>query len=157
MVAIAERLHAETRELVSFRVGGQDFCVDIMSVREIRGWTPATILPHAPSYVLGVINLRGSVVPIVDLAARLGLPSLDPDARHVIVICVVGNQTVGFLVDAVSDILGISPSAIQPTPDVTSSAAQTFIEGVIAVDQQMLRIIDIHQVLPQLPQQDHSQ
>ena len=61
------------RELIAFRIGEQEFCVDIMSVREIRGWTPATPLPHAPSYVRGVINLRGAVLPIVDLAARLGL------------------------------------------------------------------------------------
>ena len=95
------------RELVTFRVGNQDFCIDIMLVREIRGWTPATILPHAPSYVLGVINLRGSVVPIVDLSARLGLQASVPDDRHVIVIAVIENQTVGFLVNSVSDIISI--------------------------------------------------
>lgn len=157
MVAREDTSKADNRELVSFRVGGQSFCVDIMSVREIRGWTPATVLPHAPSYVLGVINLRGSVVPIVDLATRLGLPPPDPDARHVIVICSVESQTVGFLVDAVSDILGVSPSAIQPTPEVTSSSSRNFIEGVIAIEQQMLRIIDLHQVLPHLPLQAQPQ
>lgn len=148
MTAIAETFQSDTRELVTFRVDEQDFCVDIMTVREIRGWTPATILPHAPPYVLGVINLRGAVVPIVDLAARLGLPPSVPDARHVVVIAVVGPQTVGFLVSAVSDIIGVSQQSIQPTPDVTSESTRAFIEGVIATDQRMLRVIDIKAVLP---------
>lgn len=148
MSAALEMADADIRELVSFRVGGQDFCVDIMSVREIRGWTPATILPHAPSYILGVINLRGAVVPIVDLAARMGLPPIIPDARHVIVICVVANQTVGFLVDAVSDILGVRTALIQPTPNVSSEVTLAFLEGVIAIDQRMLRLINIESVLP---------
>lgn len=148
MSAAAELSKADDRELVSFRVGGQDFCVDIMAVREIRGWTPATVLPHAPSYILGVINLRGAVVPIVDLAARMGLEPIRPDARHVIVICVVDNQTVGFLVDAVSDILSVKRTLIQPTPAVSSDVTRAFFEGVIAIDQRMLRLIDIEAVLP---------
>jgi purine-binding chemotaxis protein CheW len=150
MSAAAELSKADERELVSFRVGGQDFCVDIMSVREIRGWTPATVLPHAPPYILGVINLRGAVVPIVDLSARMGLEPIIPDARHVIVICVVDGQTVGFLVDAVSDILGVKQAAIQPTPTVASDLALAFFEGVIAIEQRMLRLIDIEAVLPRI-------
>lgn len=136
------------RELVTFRVGNQDFCIDIMLVREIRGWTPATILPHAPSYVLGVINLRGSVVPIVDLSARLGLQASVPDDRHVIVIAVIENQTVGFLVNSVSDIISIDQMEIQGTPDVTSETTRAFIEGVIVTEERMLRVIDINTVLP---------
>lgn len=136
------------RELVTFRVGNQDFCIDIMLVREIRGWTPATILPHAPSYVLGVINLRGSVVPIVDLSARLGLQASVPDDRHVIVIAVIENQTVGFLVNSVSDIISIDQMEIQGTPDVTSETTRAFIEGVIVNEERMLRVIDIKTVLP---------
>jgi purine-binding chemotaxis protein CheW len=144
----AEPSKADDRELVSFRVGGQDFCVDIMSVREIRGWTPATVLPHAPSYILGVINLRGSVVPIVDLAARMGLDPIRPDARHVIVICVIAQQTVGFLVDAVSDILSVDRALIQPTPAVSSDMTRAFFEGVIAIEDRMLRLIDMQALLP---------
>ncbi|HSX73965.1 MAG TPA: chemotaxis protein CheW, partial [Shinella sp.] len=69
------------RELIAFRIGEQEFCVNIMSVREIRGWTPATSMPHAPSYVLGVINLRGAVLPIVDLSLRLGMKRAEPTVR----------------------------------------------------------------------------
>lgn len=82
---------ADRRELISFRIGAQEFCVDIMAVREIRGWTPATPLPHSPAYVRGVINLRGAVLPIVDLAERLGLPPSTPTQRHVIIVAQVAK------------------------------------------------------------------
>src|SRR5689334_21989594 len=104
------------RELISFRVGEQEFCVDIMSVREIRGWTPASPMPHSPPYVRGVINLRGAVLPVIDLAARLGLGVADATDRHVIIVARIGNRTVGLLVDAVSDILTVTDETIQPPP-----------------------------------------
>jgi purine-binding chemotaxis protein CheW len=135
-------------ELVAFRAAGQDFCVNIMSVREIRGWTPTTILPHAPDYVRGVINLRGSVVPIVDLANRLGLGPIEPSARHVIIIAMLGDQTVGLLVEAVSDILTVPADSIQPTPEIASTEEKGFIEGVIAMDDRMIRMIELDNVLP---------
>src|SRR6478752_8151648 len=87
------------REFVAFRVGAQEFCIDIMGVREIRGWTPATPLPHAPVYVRGVINLRGAVLPIVDLAMRFGLGLTEPTPRSVIIVVQVHQQVVGLLVD----------------------------------------------------------
>ena len=123
-----------TRELVAFRIGGQDFCVDIMSVREIRGWTPATPIPHAPKFVRGVINLRGTVLPIIDLAHRFGLPITDPTDRHAIIVSQIGDQLAGLLVDAVSDILSTDDGAIQPTPEVASNMAKSFVRGVLAMD-----------------------
>ena len=86
---MAEPIENDTEnvtELIAFRIAEQDFCFNIMAVREIRGWTPATIIPHAPDYVRGVINLRGAVVPIVDLAARLSLDVPEPTSRNVIII-----------------------------------------------------------------------
>lgn len=148
MQAIVKHSQDDEIELVAFRVGEQDFCIDISFVREIRGWTPATVLPHAPDFVLGVINLRGAIVPIVDLARRLGLGATKPGDRHVIVIAVIGQQTVGFLVDSVADIIGIAPTAIQPTPEVTSKSTVMFIQGVIALEARMLRLIDISSILP---------
>jgi purine-binding chemotaxis protein CheW len=149
----AKQVQEDERELVTFRVGEQDFCLDISFVREIRGWTPATVLPHAPDFVLGVINLRGAIVPIVDLARRLGLGATQPDDRHVIVIAVVGQQTVGFLVDSVADIIGVAPAAIQPTPEVASQSTVLFIKGVIALEDRMLRLIDISTILPQIAEE----
>jgi len=136
------------RELVAFRVAGQDYCVDIMAVREIRGWTQTTTLPHAPEYVRGVINLRGSVVPIVDLAARLGLDPISASDRNVIIITVINEQVVGLLVEAVFDILSIPASAVQETPDVASEAVKAFINGVITVEEKMIRLIDLVRILP---------
>src|SRR4051794_18257547 len=95
------------RELIAFRVADQEFCVDIMQVRDIRGWTPTTAIPHSPHYVRGLINLRGAVLPVIDLAARFGLPLTAPTSRNVIVFAETKRQTVGLLVDAVSDILTV--------------------------------------------------
>ena len=139
----------QTRELIAFRLGAQEFCVDIMSVRDLRGWTPATSLPHAPNYVRGVINLRGSVLPIVDLAVRLGFPASEPTARHVIIVAQVGDKVLGLLVDAVSDILTVTDTDIQPTPDVASDLARTFVNGVLAVQGRMLSVIGLENVLPE--------
>ena len=136
------------KELISFRIGAQEFCVDIMEVREIRGWTPATALPQAPAFVRGVINLRGAVLPIVDLGARLGLGTADPTARHVIIVAQVQNQIVGLLVDAVSDILTVTDDMIQPTPDVASDMVRTFVRGLLAIDGRMVSFISLDRVLP---------
>ena len=138
------------QELISFRIGEQEFCVDIMAVREIRGWTQATPLPQAPSYVRGVINLRGAVLPIVDLAVRLGFPPADPTARHAIMVSQIGQQVVGLLVEGVSDIFTVADSDIQPTPDVASDMAKRFVRGVIAIDGRLISLIALNSVLPAL-------
>jgi purine-binding chemotaxis protein CheW len=130
------------RELISFRIGDQEFCVDIMDVREIRGWTAATALPQSPSFVRGVINLRGAVLPIVDLAARLGFEGSETSERSVIIVAEIGEQVVGLLVDAVSD------DVIQPTPDVASDTAKTFVRGLLAIDGRMISLIGLERVLP---------
>jgi purine-binding chemotaxis protein CheW len=144
---------ASARELIAFRIGAQEFCVDIMSVREIRGWTPATALPQSPGFVRGVVNLRGAVLPIVDLAARLGFPPAEPTARHVIIVAQIEAQVVGLLVDAVSDILTVTDDLVQATPDVASDMAKTFVRGVLAIDKRMISLIALDQVLP-APERD---
>jgi len=139
----------DSRELIAFRIGSQEFCVDIMSVREIRGWTPATPLPRSPGYMKGVINLRGTVLPIIDLGARFGLATAEPTARHVIMVAHIGSRLVGLLVDAVSDIVQLTDSTIQPTPDVASDHVKTFVQGIFAVEGgRMISLIDLNHVLP---------
>ena len=137
-----------SRELIAFRIGEQEFCVDIMSVREIRGWTPATPLPHAQKYMRGVINLRGAVLPIVDLRARLGLGFTEPGARHVIVVVRTGRQEVGLLVDAVCDILTVTEDMLQATPNVASETVKSFIRGILAVEGRMIGLIGLERILP---------
>lgn len=136
------------QELISFRIGEQEFCVDIMAVREIRGWTPTTPLPQAPGFVCGVINLRGAVLPIIDLANRLGLGVTEPSARNVIIVVRIGGRMVGLLVDAVSEILSITTDAIQPTPDVNCDSVRMFVKGVLAVEKRMISWIVLDEVLP---------
>ncbi|MFN3512927.1 MAG: chemotaxis protein CheW [Phenylobacterium sp.] len=135
------------RELIAFRIGDQEFCVDIMQVREIRGWTPATPLPRTPSYIKGVINLRGAVLPIVDLGARLGLATTEPTARHVIMVVNVGSRTLGLLVEAVSDIINLSDDMVQPTPDIACDQVKSFVKGLFAIDGRMISLISLDRVL----------
>lgn len=139
---------APGHEIVAFRVGAQEFGVDIRSVREIRGWSAETALPHAPSHVRGVINLRGTVLPIVDLATRFGLPSPEPTARHVIMVTQVGPRTIGLLVDAVSDIMSVPGDALRPIPEGVAEDARRFVSGVLVVEGRMISLIALGEVLP---------
>lgn len=139
---------ADRRELISFRVGSQEFCVDIMSVREIRGWSQATPLPHSPDYMRGVINLRGAVLPIIDLGARLGLGAAEPTARHVTIVVRIGDRTVGLLVEAVSDILTVTDHLVQATPDVACETVRAFVQGILAIDGRMISLISLDNILP---------
>ncbi len=143
MSNVVKNLTQGSRELIAFRIGDQEFCVNIMSVREIRGWTPATALPHSPSYMMGVINLRGAVLPILDLSARLGMKPADPTARHVIIVAQAKTKVVGLLVDAVSDILTVTDENIQPTPEVSSELERQFARGILAIDKRMICLIEL--------------
>ena len=138
------------RELIAFRIADQEFCVDIMQVREIRGWTVATPLPRTPSYMKGVINLRGAVLPIIDLGVRFGLTTSEPTARHVIMVAHIGGRMVGLLVDAVSDIIQLKDEEIQPTPDVASDHVKSFVKGIFALDGRMLSLIELDRIVPEI-------
>jgi purine-binding chemotaxis protein CheW len=138
------------QELIAFRIHGQEFCVDVMSIREIRGWTMATPIPQSPNFVLGVINLRGTVLPIIDLAARLGFPMSDPTARHAIIVAQIGDQVVGLLVEGVSDIFTVTDDQIQPTPDVASELAKRFVRGVIPMEGRLISLLAIDKLLPEM-------
>lgn len=131
-------------ELIAFTIGEQEFCVEVMAVREIRGWTPATPLPHSPGYVRGVINLRGAVLPVMDMSLRLGMEAADPSQRHVIIVIQIGSQIVGLLVDAVSDILTISAAQIQPAPDVSKETDRDFVQGIIPIEGRMVCLIQLN-------------
>jgi purine-binding chemotaxis protein CheW len=141
---------AASRELIAFRIGEQEFCVDIMAVREIRGWTPATPLPRAPGYMKGVINLRGAVLPIIDLGARFGLRTSEPSERHVIMVAHIGGRMVGLLVDAVSDIIQLTDEALQPTPDVASEQVKSFVKGLFALDGRLISLIELDRIIPEI-------
>jgi len=137
----AKDLHTPRRQFITFKSGDQVFGADIMVIREIRGWTDTTPLPHAPDYVRGVINLRGVVLPVVDLKARLGRGQTEANPKHVIVVVKAGERTIGLLVDAVSDILTASSADIQPTPELARDEQAAFVEGIAVLDAGMVTIL----------------
>lgn len=139
---------AKPREFIAFRAQGQDFCIDILAVREIRGWTRAAALPHAPHYVEGVINLRGAIVPIFDLAAKLGLARIPEHDRNVIIVTVVGKRVVGLLVETVTDIFSAASDAMHPVPDLTREEAHAALSGMIVDSGRLIRIVDLEALIP---------
>jgi purine-binding chemotaxis protein CheW len=144
----ASHLPASGSELISVKVGDQLFAIDIMSVREIRGWNTSTPLPHAPAYVLGMINLRGAVLPVLDLSARLGLAPRRPDSSSVVVVAELGGRPVGLLVDAVCDIVTLNDGELQAPPEV--GADIRFVRGVITLGQDIIILLDLDDALPPL-------
>jgi len=132
-----------SRQLITFQVGSQLFAIDIMAIREIRAWSPTTRLPHVPDYIAGVVNLRGTVLPVIDLAARLGWGRTDPTVRHVIIVTRVVEQFRGLIVDAVSDIVSIEDGALQPPPTTSGDTVVPFLEGLVAIEDRMVMVLNL--------------
>lgn len=137
------------RELIIVEIAAQLFAIDIMSVREIRGWTASTRLPHAPGHVLGMINLRGQVLPVIDFAARLGLTPSEPNTASVVIVAEIGGRLVGLLVDAVCDILTLEAGMLQATPEVGSAAVRVFVRGVITTEDKIVTLLGLESVIPE--------
>jgi purine-binding chemotaxis protein CheW len=132
------------RQFITFTLDAQEYGVDIMRVREIKGWTDTTALPQAPSYVRGVINLRGIIVPILDLRARFGMGTTIPTRMHVVIIVITDTRTTGLLVDAVSDIITVEPSTIRPVPRLDDLPAEdSFLDGLVALDDRMVTLVSL--------------
>lgn len=136
-------------ELIVVRIAGQQFAIDIMSVREIRGWSTSTPLPHAPEHVLGMVNLRGQILPVIDFAARLGLGVTKVNTATVVIVTEIGDALVGLLVDEVCDILTIDEAMLQPAPDVGEPAMRRFVRGVITADSGIITLLSLDAVLPE--------
>jgi len=132
-----------SRQLITFEIGDRRLGIDIMAIREIRAWSPATPLPNVPAYVRGVVNLRGVVLPVLDLRLRLGWGTTEPSARHVIIVVRIAEQLQGIIVDAVSDIVTLGPDDIQPVPDVGEVSAAAFLEGIATMDDRLIMILGL--------------
>ncbi len=113
------------KQFISFRIGGEEYAIDIMAVREIKGWTETTSLPNQPQHILGVMNLRGTIVPVFDLRRRFGMGLTEASRSHVVIIVAVLDRIVGLLVDAVSDILTIDSSEIARCPKWIAESPRT--------------------------------
>lgn len=140
-----------TVELISFEIGGQEYCIDVRSVREIRGWTPVTPMPQTPDFILGVINLRGTVMPVLDLRCRLGLGRTEPSSRHVIVVIEEGARIAGVLVDAVQETFKLAASLLQAPPAMDSDANNQFVDAIIPLEERMLSRLVVDRLLPLEP------
>ncbi len=138
---------ANSLQLIAFSLGDQTYSVEITTVREIRAWNGATPLPNTREFVRGVINLRGTIVPIFDLRARFGGGRTSPTKTHVVVVMSVGEKWVGILVDAVSDILTINKNDVHPVPEGNSSCDSELLKGIITHNDKMVGMIDLHAII----------
>ena len=139
--------HIDKNQFITFSVEKQEYGVDIMSVREIRGWTETTLLPNTPKYIRGVINLRGAVVPIIDLRCRFGMGLTHANKNHVVMIVNIENRIVGILVDAVCDILMISPDEVRPIPSIDNMENASILKGIISLNDRMVALLILEKLL----------
>ncbi|NOX36911.1 MAG: chemotaxis protein CheW [Calditrichaeota bacterium] len=137
----------EIYQMVSFILNEEEFGVDILKVQEIIKMVELTRVPNAPDFVEGVINLRGRIVPVIDLRKRFGLPSGEVDKNTRIVIASVNDLVVGFLVDKVREVLRVPKAVIEPPPDLTTSIHTDYITGVAKLDDRLLIILDLERIL----------
>ena len=144
---MTEPAFSNFNELLTFNLVGQEYALDIMSVREIRGWTQATPLPHSPKFVLGVINLRGTVLPVMDLAGRMGLERQELNERNVIIVIQHDDITSGLLVDAVSDIISVTGDDLQPPPSTSDTSAPSPVRALTLIDDRMIRVLDLSETV----------
>ena len=138
---------AAQTEFISFAIGDEHYGVDIMAVREIREWTDVTHLPKQPDYVRGVLNLRGVIVPIIDLRCRFGQGLTETTRLHIMIIVQVEGRQVGLLADRVLDIVSFETNKIQPVPKVSADGSTSFLSGLIAVDNEMIALINLPSLL----------
>jgi purine-binding chemotaxis protein CheW len=134
-------------QLISFAIGADQYGVDIMSVREIKGWTEITHLPRQPNYVRGVLNLRGVIVPIVDLRCRFGQGLTEATPLHIVIIVQIASKLIGLLADRVLDIVSPEASQIQAVPRTVSAARLDFLSGLVTIDTTMIALIDLSNLL----------
>jgi purine-binding chemotaxis protein CheW len=141
------RSAAGSTQFVSFAIGDDQYGVDIMAVREIKGWTEITHLPKQPDYVRGVLNLRGVIVPIIDLRCRFGQGVTDATPLHIVIIVQTGSKPVGLLADRVLDIVTPEASQIQPVPRVAQAQRVDFLSGLVTIEGAMIALIDLPNLL----------
>jgi purine-binding chemotaxis protein CheW len=142
-----QRFTSDIHQFLTFALGQEEYGVEILKIQEIKGFSAITPLPNAPPYVRGVLNLRGTIVPIVDLRKKFGMPEEAYTKFTVIVVVQVKGQTLGFIVDAVSDVLTVTGADIQPTPDLHGQVDTSFINGLARANEKLVILLDIDKVL----------
>jgi purine-binding chemotaxis protein CheW len=151
-----ESLASGRVEFISFSIGDEQYGVDIMAVREIKGWTEITHLPKQPEYVRGVLNLRGVMVPIIDLRCRFGQGKTEATALHVVIVVQVEARLIGLLADRVLDILSFAATQVQPVPQIARSSRIDFLSGLVTIDGTMIALVDLPNLLAERPGEDDA-
>lgn len=138
---------AASSEFISFAIGNDQYGVDIMAVREIKEWSGSTPLPKQPDYMRGVLNLRGVMIPIIDLRCRFGQGLTDASPMHIVIVVQVGGKTVGLLADQVLDIIEVNGDQIQPVPQISHDRRTDFLSGLVTVEAAMIALINLNSLL----------
>jgi purine-binding chemotaxis protein CheW len=152
-MAIGSNVHVkdDVQQYLTFTLGGETYGVDILRVQEIRGWTPVTCIPNVPAYLRGVLNLRGNIVPIVDMRMRFKLEHAEFTPVTVVIVLSVqtlqGERVIGMVVDSVSDVLDITAEEIKPSPDFGSAVDTDFINGLATTNDEMVMLLDVDKML----------
>jgi purine-binding chemotaxis protein CheW len=135
------------RQYLTFRLGDEEYGVEILKVQEIRGYSAITPIPNTPSYIKGVMNLRGTIVPVLDLRAKFGMSETEYTPFTVIIVVTVGRKVMGLVVDAVSDVLNIPREDVQPTPDFGAQVDARYLDGMAKAGDKLVVLLDIDRVL----------
>ena len=135
------------RELLTFTLGSEEYGIDILKVQEIRGYDAVTTIANSPEFIKGVINLRGIIVPIIDMRIKFRLGNVTYNQLTVVIILNVANRVVGIVVDGVSDVITLSAEQLKPAPEFSSSLDTQYITGLGTVDDRMIIVIDIERLM----------
>ena len=138
---------AAGRELLTFTLGCEEYGIDILKVQEIRGYDAVTKIANAPEFIKGVINLRGIIVPIVDMRIKFNLGKVEYDQFTVVIILNVANRVVGIVVDGVSDVITLTPDQLKAAPEFSSTLDTQYITGLGTVDERMIIVVDIERLM----------
>jgi purine-binding chemotaxis protein CheW len=142
---------SDSAQFLTFVCAGEEYGVDILCVQEIKGWDGVTRVPYTPAYLLGVMNLRGVIVPVIDLRTRFGVQLRAPDSSTVVIVVRVrteaGEKTAGIVVDAVSEVYSVTPENIKATPDLGAVAEGACVRGLTSVDGKMVMLLDIDRLV----------
>jgi purine-binding chemotaxis protein CheW len=138
---------AEARDYLSFRLGAEEYAIDILKVQEIRGYDHVTRIANTPAFIKGVINLRGHIAPIVDLRIKFELGVVEYDQFTVVIVLSLKDRVVGIVVDSVSDVITLGAADIRPAPEFAATINTAFIEGLASLEERMIIIADIEQLM----------
>ncbi|OWW18768.1 chemotaxis protein CheW [Noviherbaspirillum denitrificans] len=142
-----ETLSPNDSEVLSFRLGKEEYAIGILKVQEIRGYEAVTAIANAPDFIKGVINLRGIIVPIVDMRIRFNVGNVTYDQFTVVIILNIDTRVIGIVVDSVSDVVALASGQIKPAPEMGTALDTNYLQGLATLDERMLILLDIDKVV----------